>query len=280
MEKAKHKNLICFFAACCIVAILLYFWFQSVDAEMTDSYQVVALGDSIIGRERGESGIHAYVEELTGLTMYNGAFGGNCASAGEDAGRYSFHEESLNLYSLTESICDKDFRVQRADLAANQVKIDYFNEVLQGLRKIDFNKVDIVLLEFGLNDYAFGRKTDNPDDPYDVHTYGGALRYSIERLQGTYPELKLVLVTPSYFMISGKYYCTEKDYGGGTIDEYLELEKEIAEEYGLDFIDAFSECGIDKSNVLSYTEDSTHLNSEGRRIYGTFLAEKIKELSK
>lgn len=267
-------------AACVICAFLLYFGYRNVDAGIEDRHwDVIALGDSIIGKEREDGPIHVYFEEYSGMTMLNAAFGGNCASVGENADRYSYNDESLSLCRLAEAVCYRDFGVLKADMAASRVKADYFEETLEQLAAADFNQTDILLLEFGANDYTAGRKLDNPEDPTDIYTYGGALRYAIELLREAYPDLKIVLVTPLYCHLVERENCLKEDFGGGTLDEYADLEKRIAEEYGLDVVDVFYEIGIDESNVMEYTRDGMHLRHEGRQFYARFLAEKIEELS-
>ncbi len=279
-KKEFFKKIGSIAAACVICAFLLYFGYRNVDAGTEDRHwDVIALGDSIIGKEREDGPIHVYFEEYSGMTMLNAAFGGNCASVGENADRYSYNDESLSLCRLTEAVCYRDFGVLKADIAASRVKADYFEETLEQLAVADFNQADILLLEFGANDYTAGRKLDNPEDPTDIYTYGGALRYAIELLREAYPDLKIVLVTPLYCHLAERENCLKEDFGGGTLDEYADLEKRIAEEYGLDVVDVFYEIGIDESNVMQYTRDGMHLRNEGRQFYARFLAEKIGELS-
>lgn len=270
LEKEKRIHLIYLASAVLIAAAVIYAGFLHVDAGMTKGYDVVALGDSILGKARGSENIQNVIEEVSGLTMYNGAFGGNTAGAWEEDYRYSFHDRSLNLWKLTEAVCRKDFGEQLADLAASQVKVWYFDEVMQGLTEIDFTQVRMLLLEFGTNDYAFGIPLDNQEDARDVCTYGGALRYSVELLQETYPNIKIVLVTP--------LPCLLRATESGTLEEYVALEKKIAEEYQIAIIDAYEEAGFDETNLSLYLEDDLHLNADGRRIYGAFLGEKVKEL--
>lgn len=278
MKNKLIKRFFPFAAAAVIAGFLLYLFWGSVDAEMTVSYDAVVLGDSIIGKEHDGSGVHYYFQEASGFTMYNGAFGGNCASAGEKDNHYSYNEESLSLCRMAEAICSRDFGVQLADIGASQVKLDYFKETMEGLAGIDFEQVDMLLLEFGFNDYSSGRRLDNPEDPYDVYTCGGAMRYAIELFQKTYPDLRIVIVTPCYCWISGYEDCTKEDFGYGTLEKYVALEKEIAAEYGVDVVDIFYGLGFNESNIFSYTQDGIHLNPEGRRVYGTFLGEKVREL--
>jgi len=275
-KRENRKKILSVAAAFVFAGFVLAFGCQSMDAGMADQpFRIVALGDSIIGKEREGEAIHAYFEEYTGVPMLNAAFGGNLASAGQHADRYSYHEESLNLYALAEAVCYQDFGVQKADLAASQTRAWYFEESLGGLERADLRKTEILLLEFGVNDYMAGKKTDNPENPLDVDTYGGALRYSIELFQKYYPNLKIVLVTPAFCHIVDRGFCTEEDFGGGTLEQYVEAEKRIAAEYGLDVIDVFYEFGMDETNVMAYTEDGMHLSNEGRQAYAHFLAQKL-----
>lgn len=262
-----------------ICGVLLSFGYQSVDAGIQKGADVVVTGDSIIGKERTDGPVEAYFTEYSGMTMLNGAFGGNCASVGEEAFRYSFHEESLTLYRLAKALCYRDFGVQLADMAASRTKIWYFEEALKNLSSVDLEQTDYLMLSFGTNDYLHGKTLDDPDDPYNETTYGGALRYALELFQETYPDLEIVLVTPPYCHLDGRKGGFEEDFGGGTLDEYAALEKQIGEEYGVHVIDAFSEAGIDETNYQEYLEGGLHLNKAGRELYGRFLAEQMKRIA-
>lgn len=269
-------------AAVAVLFCTFFLWsyYRSVEAGIEDrGWDVVVMGDSIIGKGRGDGSVDEYFEKYSGMTMVNGAFGGNCASVGEHADRYSYHEESINLYNLAKAACYRDFGVQWADLAASQTKVAYFEEALSELSAADLNQTRILLLAFGTNDYTTGRKLDDPDDPYNVKTYGGALRYAVELFQETYPDLKVVIVTPLFCHLSERENCFGEDFGGGTLDQYAEKEKEIAAEYGLDVIDVLEDVGINETNYEDYLEDGMHLNEAGRELYARFLAEKIRQLS-
>ena len=266
-------------AACLICACLLFLGYRSVESEIEDRpWDVVVTGDSIIGKERYDGAVDAYFEEYSGLTMVNGAFGGNCAAL-EDADRYSYQEESITLPYLAEAICYKDFGVQWADMAANQTKIDYFEEVLRNLAAVDFEQTKILMLSFGTNDYLSGKMPDDPENPYNIESYGGALRYSIELLKKTYPDLEIILVTPLFCHIPGHENCLKEAFGGGTMDEYAKVQKAVAAEYGVYVIDVLDGIGIDESNYEQYTDGGgLHLNKAGREMYARFLAEKTGEL--
>lgn len=268
-------------AAVILAGFFLWFGYRNVEAETQDkAWDVVVIGDSIIGKERTDGTVDGYFEEYSGMTMLNGAFGGNCASVSVYADRYSSHEESLTLKSLAEALCYRDFGVQRADLVLNQVKVQYFDEVMEQLSGVDLRRTEIILIAFGTNDYLAGKMTDNPEDPYDVRTYGGALRYAVELFRKTYPDLEIILVAPPFCHIDGHDNCFEKDFGGETLDKYVETEKQIAAEYGVYMIDALHEFDLNEENYAEYMEGGgLHLNKEGRRMYARFLAESIQEFA-
>lgn len=267
-------------AAFVFCGVLLCFACQSMESKIENRpWDVVVTGDSIIGKDRYDGSVDAYFEEYCGLTMVNGAFGGNCAGV-EDADRYSYQGESITLPYLTEAICYRDFGAQWADMASNQTKVAYFEESLHNLEAVDFRQVKILMLSFGTNDYLSGKRPDDPEDPYNIESFGGALRYSIELLKKTYPDMEIVLVTPLFCHIPGNEDCFKQVfYEGETLDKYVEVEKRIAAEYGIFVIDVLDGIGIDESNYEQYTDGGgLHLNKEGREIYARFLAEKTEEL--
>lgn len=241
---------------------------------------MIVTGDSIIGKERTDGTVDEYFEQYSGLTMANGAFGGNCASTRGDAGRYAHHEESITLPRLAEAICYRDFGAQWADLAASQKKIDYFKESMSRLAAADYGQAKALMLAFGTNDYLSGKALDDPENPFNTETYGGALRYAVELIQKTYPELEIILVTPMFCHIPGWGNCFEQTfYGGETLDKYAETEREIAAQYGLHVIDTLYGAGIDETNYEAYTDGGgLHLNKAGRERYARFLAEETKKL--
>lgn len=242
-------------------------------------YGIVCLGDSIIGNVRDETSVTSVMEEILQEPVANTAFGGTCASLGNTMHRSVFYEDSMNLASLADAIAYKDFDVQFYDISSNNFGLGYFQEGLELLAEIDFEKVRIVFIEHGINDFSAGRPLDNEKDPYDIYTYGGAIRYTIEKLKQEYPHLCLVLVTPlyCYFQENGERALDSEssDFGYGPLENYVELELEIAREYGLPCIDNFHNMGINSENVDEYTEDGIHLNEKGRRLLAEALANYV-----
>lgn len=265
-----------------IVAVVLLAGctFMQIDKSKKCEYRVVCLGDSIIGNVRDKTSVTGVMESILKEPVLNGAFGGTCASLGNTERRSTFYEDSLNLAALADAVSKKDFEVQLYDISSNQFGLDYFQPALFDLSQVDFKKAEILFIEHGINDFSAGRPLDNPEDPKDVYTYGGALRYSIEELEEAYPDLQIVLVTPlyCYFQENGKRGLDSEtaDFGYGPLENYANLELEIAEEYELPCIDNFHNFGLDRTNADEYTLDGIHLNEDGRRKLAEVLADYIK----
>ena len=262
-----------------LAALLLGITAIQVFGKEKTEYRVVCLGDSILGNVRDETSVTAVMETILQEPVANGAFGGTCASLGNREYRPTFYEDSLNLAKLADAIAYRDFQVQLYDISSNHFGLFYFEEALKELSRIDFTKTEILFIEHGINDFSAGRPLDNEEDPLDCYTYGGALRYSIEKLQKEYPQLRIVLVTPlyCYFQENGQRALDSEtsDFGYGGLVNYVELELAIAEEYGLDVIDNFHNMGINSENVDEYTEDGLHLNEKGRRLLAETLANSV-----
>ncbi|MBO4808951.1 MAG: hypothetical protein J5537_07895 [Lachnospiraceae bacterium] len=245
-------------------------------------YRVVCLGDSILGNVRDETSVTSVMEKELGYQVFNGCFGGTCASLSNPTHRRTFYEDSMNLVSIVDSIVRGDYSIQYYDIAANNYKLPYFYDAMKDFEDVDFDKAEIIFLEHGVNDYSAGRPLDNKDDPYDTYTYGGALRYSIKELSKAFPKAKIVLVTPTYcyfvdYMGEWAGDCTTENYGYGVLEDYVDLQLSIAGEFGLDIIDDYHNIGINADTAKTYTMDGIHLNEEGRELLARTLAKFTKE---
>ncbi len=244
-------------------------------------YRIVCLGDSIIGNERGETSITGIMEDLLGEPVYNGAFGGSTMSCRVTEDRAAVTTDTLSLARLSEAVVQQDFYVQNAGVTRCAV-MEYFPEAVYGFQNIDFEKTEILIIEHGVNDYLTGVPLDNPENPYDVYTFGGALRYSLENLRDAYPKLRLILVTPTYcWYLFKESNCQEIDNGSGILEDYVNLELEIAAEYGIEVLDNYHESGIGDSGSFEewqvYTQDGLHLNETGRRLVAERIVECINQ---
>jgi len=113
----------------------------------------------------------------------------------------------------------------------------------------------------------------------DIDTFGGALRTTLQCIQERYPHLRIILVSPIYCEIQGNTLqkCYKADFGGGILDEYVNLEKEIAEEYGVEWIDMYHGSGIWEDNIDTYLFDKLHPTVEGVMLLGNMIADYLEK---
>lgn len=254
--------------------------FQIPKKLQKEEYRIVFLGDSIIGNVRDDTSITAMLEENLGVPVYNGAFGGTTAAALNVEERAAIPMDCISLVELADGICYDDFSVSNASINS-WVIMDYFPETVFGFNRVDFNKVEILVIEQGVNDYLAGVPLDNEEDPYDIFTFGGSLRYTLRELKECRPNTRVLLCTPTYMWhVERGGSCEELDWGGGHLEDYVNLELEIAREFGVDVLDNYHDSGIggEFENWPDYTEDGLHLNEAGRRLIAQCITEAIKAM--
>lgn len=271
----------CIFGCVTIVIVIIIAILPFIIKEKNDE-SIVVLGDSIIGNVRDETSVTAIMEKELGVPVFNGAFGGTCMAGKNIELKSSIYEESLNMSMLVDAIVKEDFKVQKGDISGNQYQSSYFKDVLGQLSKVDFDTVETLFIEHGTNDYNAGYPLDNPDNPLDRNTFGGGLRYTIEMIQTRYPGIRIILMTPIYceFNKEGIYLgdCIERDFGYGSLENYVELELAIGKEYGVEVMNNYEDLGINASNLDDYSDDGLHLNLKGRELLGSTMSNYLENL--
>lgn len=251
----------------------------------TENKIFLNFGDSIFGIRRPPNDISTYLSKLTGFTVYNVGFGG-CQMS-----EYSPNNNNWNafsMYSLADSIASSDWSVQ------DSVNIDsvsgmpsYFKEALNILKETDFSKVYGISISYGTNDFGSGDKIDNAENPKDVTTYGGALRYSLEKILNAYPNIMIYICSPIYRSWdedNGFEDSDTKTINGNKLTDFVEKTKNIANEYHLPYIDNYYSLGFNKYNREMYfpvdefgkITDGTHPTSRGMEEIAKNMAKIIR----
>ena len=240
---------------------------------------IVNFGDSIFGNARPPEDISTYLAELTGATVHNCGFGG-CRMSYHPSANY----DAFSMTKLADAIASGDFSIQ--DAAISNTEGDsvpgYFAESVELLKNIDFNKVDIITIAYGANDFN-GVTLDNADNILSQRTFAGALRYSIETILTAYPHIRIFVCSPTYrFWMDSEYVFTEDSdtkVGGAyyRTTDIVEKAKEIATEYKLPYIDNYYSLGINKFNRGQYfpTTDGAHHNVNGRKLIAAHITKEL-----
>ncbi len=240
---------------------------------------IVNFGDSIFGNKRPPDDVSTSLATITGATVYNLGFGG-CRMAPHPTKWAS----PFCMHALAHAVATGDYSTQlNVSLTGAPA---YYEESRTLLASLDFSKVDIVTIAYGTNDFTGEILLDNPDNPKDINTFGGALRYSLEELLGAFPHLHIFVCTPTYrfWMDSENDYAfvtdsDEKvnDDTGLKLTDYVAKMKEIAQEYHIKCIDNYYELGINKYNRAYWfpSTDGTHHNKLGGMLIAQHMANEI-----
>lgn len=271
----KKTILYAVIAVVVFLAVFILTFSRRTPEKNSRQVQLVTFGDSVFGEVRDGTGIPDQVAEQMGMSFYNGAFGGTQVGRGDAEYRLAYGKDAFSLVGLSKSVYAEDFGVQQT-IRLKESSTDYFEEVIDGLALIDFSKVELILIQHGLNDFYAGVPIRNEEDPYDEYTFSGALRTALKLLREKCPEAEIVLVTPTYtWYFYEQLTCEEYDVGYGSMEAYVAAEKAVAEEFGIEVIDLYHDFFPHEqwSDWELYTRDGLHPNEAGRKL----IAEKICE---
>ncbi len=281
--KRYIKEFILFGIAAVLAGVI--FLIANIEEKKSD-YDIIFMGDSVIGNNAGNVSVTGVMEERLGKTVFNAALGGTCMSYFSANGWESVPVGQWSMVKLAQAIYADDWTSQLAGVSyaenyreINNQVLDYFYDRVNELSKIDFAKADILILEHGTNDYNCGQKLDSGEDPFDITTYAGALRTALSLLQEKFPDLRIIIASPVYCEFTGMDMtrCNEIDFGGGILDEYVMKGKSVAEEYGVEWIDMYHDSGIWSDTIDVYTYDKLHLTNEGKLLIGNLVADYLEE---
>lgn len=278
-ERIRIRIIIYGIASAVLFGALLLLTFPLRKGGKTYSPQIVVLGDSICGQVRDESSVSEQLSVLLGEEVYNGALGGTCFSRIDTEGRIAYTKDSLSFAAISQAAALDDFGTQQATIVRESAT-EYFPEVVDTLEEIDFSEVEILLVQYGVNDYHEGVPLDNPENLYDEHTFGGALRSALSVWQDAYPELRVILLTSTYSWYEyTRETCEEKDEGGGILEDYVNKEIQVAEEMNVEILDLYHDFYPHETweDRMIYTRDGLHPNENGRRLLAETVAAYLNQ---
>lgn len=220
---------------------------------------IVVFGDSIWDDARGQDGISEYIQERTGATVYNCAVGGSSAAlVGEDAPANEWTSESFNgMVYIVRNLVSAD-------------RIIASRDAYDIIKQVDMEEMDYVIVSYGLNDY-FSGVSIYPQTYYEVTNYVGALRNGISKLKEHYPQLRIVMVAPTFTRL----FEGEREF---VVADYVEAARGVSEEMGVEFIDMFHALGSNAEARTSHLQDGVHLSAEGRELYADTVIQHLQKI--
>ena len=271
----------------CVARIRPQIIFPAVEQEKK---QILFLGDSNIDYSFGGTEIPEMVMQEYDSVCYNCAIGGTCAANSTKPYKRTNYYSMFSLFNLSKMIETGDFSVMTRNKEFVDSASSNIRDKVLILEHLDYSAMDYVVLHYGMNDYFTGFPIEN-EEPYDEHTYKGALRCGIERMHKASPDATIILSSITYCRyqevsdegievgepISGLSF----NFGQGTIDAYRDAMRDVAKEYPYTyFLDNLEGMQLDDSN---YTEeglfqDHMHLGEKGRKIYTKGFLELLRQI--
>lgn len=278
-ESSLYRHICGAVAVLLSLALFLSIFYTVQGKPKEQEAEIIVFGDSVMGEVRDGTAVPAQLETLLGRRVYNTGFGGTCAARTEQGETLDFVWGTFSLVALAKAVEADDFGVQQS-VVMRESNTEYFAEVIDGLERIDFSKVDIILIQQGLNDYHQGVPIENPENPCDEHTFLGALRVAVNSLKSRSPEARVVLVTPlfTWYTDERKKTCEAADYGGGVLEDYVNAEISLAGELGIEVIDLYHDFFPHEEweDWKLYSRDGMHPNEAGREKMAQRIAEYLE----
>ncbi len=235
---------------------------------------ILCLGDDPFSLDQGEGGLAEQIAAKTGAVVYNGSVTGTTISALNPTYYDWYMLDAFSFSYIARSLATGDFA--QIDHAAEFSSNPVIQDTAAMLKSLDMNSIDVLCIMYDASDYINKRPCDDPNAPYDIITYTGALRAGITAIQEAYPHIRIVVMSHTFchsINDEGNYQNGDRaDLGNGTISHYLQKELDTCMDCGVSFIDNFYGA-VNEDNYLDYMTDYIHFNDAGREL----LAQRFQE---
>ena len=202
------------------------------------------------------------------VSVVNGSFAGTTISNEDQFITDETLSDMFNLYWVVTALCEQDFTYQRNALTKVEGDNNYA-ETLDELEALDMSAVDTLVVFYDGSDYQADRHVTDPSYEMNTSTYVGALSSSLKLFQETYPQARIIVLSPTYMQFvdengdlqNGDTY----NNGNGALPNYLLNLIDVTQEYSVTVIDNYY-GSISEDNYKKYLDDAIHLNKKGREI--------------
>ena len=210
---------------------------------------VVCLGDDLFAEISDGVSIASYIATLTGANVTSVSIEGATMAKNPDD-----ELDPLSMYKLADAIASKNYKEQKA--AANDLNKKSVTAAVNILAEIDFDKVDMLIICFGSNDFDADVPLSSSDKS-DVSSYKNALGHALEKICSKYTKLQVFVTTPLYCGFgSSDDSDTKKNCCDATLKDYADATLETARAYKLPAVDNYNGLGINSINLDYYYSSS------------------------
>lgn len=238
---------------------------------------IVILGDQSIYYCSDETGIANLIAEKTGAKVTALSLPDTKIALTNPGFTLESSEDAFNLYYLTLSICGgKHGSYDLQDSAVNYIEnSDIYRDYVQSLREIDFSKVDILILSYGLNDYLQASRNIG-DEVYSEQPYGtmdslsGSLDSSLQNLNDRFPAMQVIISSPSFCIVKdeegNEIGADLYNPGNGSLGDYVAFAKGVAQSHQASFADNYFFSNFNAGNYEGLLDEEGMPNAAAREL--------------
>lgn len=268
-------------------------FFATADISKIENYQddgiltVVMLGDaSLLDYEDG-SGIPYLVgqkvSEKQEISIYNCCFPGATMTSSKPGLDETNGDDAFSFYYTSLCILNDVYVILNEGLETSTIADQTFRTKVQTLEDIDFNKVDVIVLSYGAQDYLQDRyvipEGDSEEQLFTQNPviYTDALRQGIEWIRLAYPQIQFIVMSPTFCYFEEENGdlsdCdVRRNQVNANMADYMVCSKIAAVNENVTFLDNYWGIPINSDNAPEYlTESHVYPNAKGREL----IAEKL-----
>lgn len=237
---------------------------------------VVCFGNAPFSDDRNmETGIADMLENKTGVTVYNLAIANSYASSKIETFKTEYPFDVFSFYWMVTALCidtyvNFDAAFDNMDAVSNEM-----SSVYTMMQEIDMATIDAIIIMYDGSDYVAGRSLNDEENPTDIQTFEGALNAGIQLVKAMYPDLKIILASPTYAYSPDEYGNNADSntfrYNEEFLYDYVLATEKIAKQNDVSFLDMYYLTN-EKSDYLT---DYIHLSEEGRKIVANRMIEAL-----
>ena len=222
------------------------------------------------------------LQENSTATIYDCTFPGStmCTATEYGPGESGHPEDWFCLYWLWERAKSGDLSDQRKALySVPGVDTKLYEEHLNTLESIDFNKVDYILLCYDASDYYKGHPFLTIGNEFNPMCINGVLYGVQEKMRGNYPGMQIAVVSPTYCYaldkLGNKKGANFVRINDQTLADVILFMKTICGEYAISYVDDYFGVKINEETADLYlTDDNMIPNLAGKKLIAAHILNK------
>lgn len=228
--------------------------------------QVLFLGDDIFSYGDSSTSIASYVGAQTDAVIYNCGFSGSTMASVCAPFTPEYCNDAFSFVRIASAIASNDFSLIDEYKYGADIYTPEFEDAITTLESIDFNQLDILIIDYGTHDYQQEIIMTNVNNLSASNSYSGALILGVQKLQEAYPHLRIAVVSPTFcFYDEGNGTLT-----GGDIRRVGETEDHLAgyisaiasacvDPLYITFLDCYLGSSLNVQTAQQYMDDAIHV---------------------